>query len=56
MGRPVHTSSGAIERTGVGSYTNWRERVWGKLVEATPGWPERDDLESRDSFRRSEAI
>jgi integrase len=44
-GRRVRTASGAIERVGVGyhPYTNWRERVWAKLVEATPGWPERDD-------------
>lgn len=39
-----------MDPVGVGYHpdTNWRQRVWGKVVEATPDWPERDDWRPPD--------
>lgn len=44
-GRRVRNAEGHIVRVGSGyhPYSNWRERVWAKLVDALPDWPERDD-------------
>lgn len=43
-GRKVRRDDGTVERVGRGlyPYNNWRSRVWNRLAEQTPGWPERD--------------
>lgn len=44
-GRKVRGPDGSVDRVGSGPfpYNNWRARVWDRIAEATPGWPERHD-------------
>ena len=44
-GRAVRQPDGTVTRVGSGlsPYNNWRGRVFDRIAEATPGWPERDD-------------